>query len=198
MPESITASSRYLIWPGAGAMRGCCWRRPVSTRGGRCVVVAAAAIGHGLGGGGECGQTRRWPLSSGQNESALWPLAARSPVNDAVQMSGHVAGGVATVTTPIDASSGDQIRHRLSRAENRWLNHVPYMGAVRAVAPRHRRTRVLTEVGSQPANPWKRCGARNGSPMLPVYSSSPPPAPAGSQSRGAPGSGISALKTAPL
>jgi transposase IS116/IS110/IS902 family protein len=31
---------------------------------------------------------------------------------------------------PIDASSGDQIRHRLSRAGNRRLNHVLHMMAV--------------------------------------------------------------------
>ena len=34
-----------------------------------------------------------------------------------------------TGTAPIDASSGDQIRHRLSRAGNRRLNHVLYMAA---------------------------------------------------------------------
>jgi transposase len=35
-----------------------------------------------------------------------------------------------TGTAPIDASSGEQIRHRLSRAGNRRLNHVPYIAAV--------------------------------------------------------------------
>jgi hypothetical protein len=34
-----------------------------------------------------------------------------------------------TGTAPIDASSGDQIRHRLSRAGNRRMNHVLYMAA---------------------------------------------------------------------
>ena len=34
-----------------------------------------------------------------------------------------------TGTAPIDASSGQQIRHRLSRAGNRRLNHVLYMAA---------------------------------------------------------------------
>ena len=34
-----------------------------------------------------------------------------------------------TGTAPIDASSGEQIRHRLSRAGNRRLNHVLYMAA---------------------------------------------------------------------
>jgi transposase len=35
-----------------------------------------------------------------------------------------------TGTAPIDASSGEQIRHRLARAGNRRLNHVPYIAAV--------------------------------------------------------------------
>ena len=35
-----------------------------------------------------------------------------------------------TGTAPIDASSGDQVRHRLSRAGNRRLNHVLHIAAV--------------------------------------------------------------------
>jgi len=35
-----------------------------------------------------------------------------------------------TGTAPIDASSGEQIRHRLSRAGNRRMNHVLYIAAV--------------------------------------------------------------------
>jgi transposase len=35
-----------------------------------------------------------------------------------------------TGTAPIDASSGEQIRHRLSRAGNRRLNHVLHIAAV--------------------------------------------------------------------
>jgi transposase len=35
-----------------------------------------------------------------------------------------------TGTAPIDASSGEQIRHRLSRAGNRRLSHVLYIAAV--------------------------------------------------------------------
>jgi transposase len=35
-----------------------------------------------------------------------------------------------TGTAPIDVSSGDQIRHRLSRAGNRRINHVLYIAAV--------------------------------------------------------------------
>jgi transposase len=35
-----------------------------------------------------------------------------------------------TGTAPIDASSGEQLRHRLSRAGNRRLNHVLYMAGI--------------------------------------------------------------------
>ena len=35
-----------------------------------------------------------------------------------------------TGTAPLDASSGEQIRHRLSRAGNRRLNHVLYIAAI--------------------------------------------------------------------
>ncbi len=35
-----------------------------------------------------------------------------------------------TGTAPLDASSGDQIRHRLSRAGNRRMNHVPHIAAI--------------------------------------------------------------------
>ena len=35
-----------------------------------------------------------------------------------------------TGTAPLDASSGDQVRHRLSRAGNRRLNHVLHVAAI--------------------------------------------------------------------
>ena len=35
-----------------------------------------------------------------------------------------------TGTAPSDASSGEHARHRLSRAGNRRLNHVPYMAGI--------------------------------------------------------------------
>jgi len=35
-----------------------------------------------------------------------------------------------TGTAPLDASSGEQLRHRLSRAGNRRLNHVLYMAGI--------------------------------------------------------------------
>src|SRR6266566_3952763 len=39
-------------------------------------------------------------------------------------------------TAPIDASSGDQVRHRLSRAGNRRLNHALHMMAVTQIRNR--------------------------------------------------------------
>ena len=45
-------------------------------------------------------------------------------------------------TAPIDASSGEQVRHRLSRAGNRRLNHALHMMAVTQIR--------------QPAQPWPR------------------------------------------
>jgi transposase len=48
-----------------------------------------------------------------------------------------------TGTAPIDASSGAQIRHRLSRAGNRRLNHVLYHRRGLPDPPRHPRPRLL-------------------------------------------------------
>ena len=48
-----------------------------------------------------------------------------------------------TGTAPLDASSGEQIRHRLSRAGNRRMNHVAAHRRDRADPPRHRRPRLL-------------------------------------------------------
>jgi hypothetical protein len=47
-------------------------------------------------------------------------------------------------TAPIDASSGDQVRHRLSRAGNRQINRTPaHHGCRPAPPPRQRGTRLL-------------------------------------------------------
>src|ERR671919_3217872 len=51
-------------------------------------------------------------------------MSATSPGSRTATTSPPGAG-----TAPIDASSGEQIRHRLSRAGNRRLNHVLYMAA---------------------------------------------------------------------
>jgi transposase len=48
-------------------------------------------------------------------------------------------------TAPIDASSGDQVRHRLSRAGNRRLNHALHMMAVTQLRPPETLGRVYYE-----------------------------------------------------
>jgi transposase len=48
-----------------------------------------------------------------------------------------------TGTAPLDASSGAQIRHRLSHAGNRRLNHVLYIAAFVRLAARYRRPGLL-------------------------------------------------------
>ena len=62
-------------------------------------------------------------------------------------------------TAPIDASSGDQIRHRLSRAGNRQINRVLHIMAT--VQLRNPTTRAApTTTGARPrARPrWRPCG----------------------------------------
>jgi transposase len=72
-----------------------------------------------------------------------------------------------TGTAPLDASSGDQIRHRLSRAGNRRLNHVLHIAAIvqiRHDTPRHatthRRPRLLPAQARRVQDP-------DGGPALP-------------------------------
>ena len=66
---------------------------------------------------------------------------ARSPDRN------HFASG--TGTAPRDASSGEQIRHRLSRAGNRRLNHVLHMAAIAQI-------RLDTEAGPTTGRSWAR------------------------------------------
>src|SRR5215475_1979642 len=69
---------------------------------------------------------------------------------------GHFASW--TGTAPIDASSGQHIRHRLSRAGNRRMNHVLYMAGCRCVTTRP--AAATTGAASPAARPrWKQCGA---------------------------------------
>ena len=67
-----------------------------------------------------------------------------------------------TGTAPLDASSGEQIRHRLSRAGNRRLNHVLHIAAI--VQLRHdTEGRAYTDASSPPARPRsKHCAASSG------------------------------------
>ena len=64
-----------------------------------------------------------------------------------------------TGTAPLDASSGEQIRHRLSRAGNRRLNHVLYVAAfvqLRNDTDGRAYYRRKLAAGKPP---WRRCGA---------------------------------------
>jgi transposase len=83
-----------------------------------------------------------------------------------------------TGTAPLDASSGEQIRHRLSRAGNRRMNHMIHIAAISQIrldtpaAP-------TTDASSPTARPnSKRCAASSaGSPMPSTANSSPTPTP---------------------
>ena len=64
-----------------------------------------------------------------------------------------------TGTAPLDASSGEQIRHRLSRAGNRRLNHVLHMAAIAQVRlPSEGRTYYLRKL-DEAKTPARRLGA---------------------------------------
>ncbi len=58
-----------------------------------------------------------------------------------------------TGTAPLDASSGEQIRHRLSRAGNRRMNHVLHIAAHRPAASRHPGPGVLPEEARRRQDP---------------------------------------------
>ena len=61
-------------------------------------------------------------------------------------------------TAPIDASSGDQVRHRLSRAGNRQINRVLHIMATVQLRNPHRRPRLLRPHAKPTARPrWKPC-----------------------------------------
>jgi hypothetical protein len=70
-----------------------------------------------------------------------------------------------TGTAPLDASSGEQIRHRLSRAGNRRMNHVIHVAAMSRSATTPRAV-TTTDANSPPGRRrWKPCAASNaGSP----------------------------------
>ena len=57
-------------------------------------------------------------------------------------------------TAPLDASSGEQVRHRLSRAGNRRVNHALHMAAV--VQLRHE-TGARRTGGARTTAPAKPC-----------------------------------------
>ena len=69
-------------------------------------------------------------------------------------------------TAPIDASSGDQVRHRLSRAGNRQINRVLHiMAVVQLRNPTQGRAYYDRKVAAGKTPRWKRCAPSNaGSP----------------------------------
>jgi transposase len=64
-------------------------------------------------------------------------------------------------TAPIDASSGDQIRHRLSRGGNRQINRTLHiMAVVQLRNPTQGRAYYDRKVAAE-RPPWRRCAASN-------------------------------------
>ena len=78
-----------------------------------------------------------------------------------------------TGTAPLDASSGEHTRHRLSRAGNRRLNHVLYMAGIAGCATPPPAGPTTGAKSSSPRPRWKPCAAcAGGSPMWSTASSS--------------------------
>ena len=79
-------------------------------------------------------------------------------------------------TAPIDASSGDQVRHRLSRAGNRQINRTLHiMATVQLRNPGPGRT-YSTAARPKARPPWKPCAHSNaGSPTSSIATSSTTP-----------------------
>jgi transposase len=90
-----------------------------------------------------------------------------------------------TGTAPLDASSGEQIRHRLSRAGNRKMNHMLHIAAATQVRlDTDGRAYFRTSDASSPrARPgWRPCAASSGASLTPsTVSSSPTPRPPSSR-----------------
>jgi len=62
-------------------------------------------------------------------------------------------------TAPIDASSGEHTRHRLSRAGNRRINHVLYIAGIARYATTPPAGPATGGNCSSPKLPWKPCAA---------------------------------------
>jgi transposase len=87
-------------------------------------------------------------------------------------------------TAPIDVSSGDQIRHRLSRAGNRRINHALHMMAVTQIRNPGTPGRLYYErKRGEGKTPKKRCGASSGG--CPTWSTTSSSRTGGAQSEGA-------------
>lgn len=81
-----------------------------------------------------------------QDLNGIGPSGAARLIGDVGDISrfstrGHFASW--NGTAPLDASSGDQRRHRLSRAGNRRINRVLHIMAIVQLRRRHRRPRLL-------------------------------------------------------
>ena len=77
-----------------------------------------------------------------------------------------------TGTAPLDASSGEQNRHRLSRAGNRRVNHMIHIAAVTQL--RHDPDgRGLLPTANEPRarSPWRRCAASSAASPTPSIAS---------------------------
>ena len=82
-------------------------------------------------------------------------------------------------TAPIDASSGQHTRHRLSRAGNRRINACSTWPASSSSATTPLAAPATGASSSSPRPPWKRCAACGGAfPAPSTASSSPTPPPA--------------------
>jgi len=63
-----------------------------------------------------------------------------------------------TGTAPIDASSGDQVRHRLSRADNHQINRTRHIMASSSSAIPPKAAPTATAKSPPGRHPWKPCG----------------------------------------
>ena len=82
-------------------------------------------------------------------------------------------------TAPIDASSGQHTRHRLSRAGNRRINACSTWPGLSSSATTPLAAPATGASSSSPRPPWKRCAACGGAfPTPSTASSSPTPPPA--------------------
>ena len=83
-----------------------------------------------------------------------------------------------TGTAPLDASSGEQIRHRLSRAGNRKANHVIHIAAVNQIRLDTSRPGLLPAQARRRQDPaWKPCAASKGASPTPCIDNSEPTPP---------------------
>ena len=64
-----------------------------------------------------------------------------------------------TGTAPLDASSGEHDRHRLSRAGDRRVNHVIHIAAVTQLRLNTDGAPTTGASGPRARSPWRRCGA---------------------------------------